>query len=113
MTSSQRKPFNAAGKKVLAGISNDAKFGSDLLKTNEDIGPQSLYGGREVRPPTPPYKRLWNFATLRNRYIFALFGRTTFRHGKLPFYFKALFSAMPMNIRSVFFIKSWKKPLKG
>ena len=61
MTSSQRKSFNTAGKKVLAGISKDAKFESDLLKTNEDIGPQSLYGGREVRPPTPtpPYKRLW------------------------------------------------------
>ena len=102
MTSSQRKSFNTAGKKVLAGISKDAKFESDLLKTNEDIGPQSLYGGREVRPPTPspPYKRLWNFATLRNRYFFALLGRTTF-------------SAMPMNIRGVLFIKSWKKPLKG
>ena len=53
MTSSQRKSFNTAGKKVLAGISKDVKFESDLLKTNEEIGPQSLYGGREVGPPTP------------------------------------------------------------
>ena len=42
MTSSQRKSFNTAGKKVFAGISKDAKFGSDLLKTNVDIASRSL-----------------------------------------------------------------------
>ena len=55
MTSSQQKTFNTAGKKVLAGISKDVKFESDLLKTNEDVGPQSLYGGRGSSSPHATY----------------------------------------------------------
>ena len=53
MTSSQRKSFNTAGKKALPESVKDVKFESDLLKTNEDVGPQSLYGGRGSSSPHP------------------------------------------------------------
>ena len=50
-------------------ISRTVKFQSDLLKTNEDIAPQSRQvlqtfawwgggGGGQKRAPPPPYKRL-------------------------------------------------------
>jgi len=45
-------------------------------------------------------------ASLRKN-IFPLFGRITFKLGKVP-YFKALFPAEPMNMRLMLFIKSWK-----
>ena len=52
----------------------------------------------------PPYKSLSNFETSWSS-IFALFGRITFKLGKL-FYFKAHFPAVLMrDIRLLFFIK--------
>ena len=53
-------------------ISKIAKFQSDLLKTNEDIAPQSReilqrfvcrgHWQTPTHPPPPPYKRLYTFS---------------------------------------------------
>ena len=81
-------------------MNKSAKFKSDLLKTNEDIAPQSReilqtsvwWGQKLANPPPPPlpqYRRLLIFAALRS-YIFARLRRITFNFGKFT-NFKALF----------------------
>ena len=63
-------------------------------------------GGCREKFLPPLYKRLWNFATSGSK-ILALFARTTFKL-KLS-YFKALFSAVSMDIRLLLFIKELKR----
>ena len=62
-------------------------------------------------PPSLPYKRLYNVATLWSNF-FALFRHTIFKLGKWP-YFKALFSAVSIDIHLLLFIKSFLKRVEG
>ena len=87
-------------------INKIAKFESDLLKTYEDIAPQTFVwwgGGKFV--PLFPHTNVRNFSTLR-RYIFISFQQVTFKFGNFP-NFKALFSVVSTDFSKRVHVKIW------
>ena len=77
-------------------ISKAAKF---------EVIRRDLYGGGEESSyPSPPYKCLYNFTTLKSN-IFTPFGRIILKLGKLR-YFKAPFTAVLIDIQLLLFVKS-------
>ena len=93
-------------------IDKIAKFESDLLKTYEDIAPQTFVwwgGGGPHRgappPPSPPHTNVCNFSTLRSC-IFISFQKITFKFGNF-INFVALFSVVFPNVSMSKF--GWKK----
>ena len=81
-------------------ISKIAKFGSNLLKTNEDIAPQkceisqTAMVGAQTCPP--PYQRLKIITTLHS-YIFARLRPITFKPCSFT-NFKALFPVVTTDV---------------
>ena len=98
-------------KESLKLISKIAKFESDLLKTSEDIAPQSreilqTLARCAVQTLPQPYKHLCIFASSRS-FVFVRLRRITFKRGKFTFCdnFKALFLVVSTDFANC----SWSK----
>ena len=84
-------------------ISKAAKF--EVIRSDLYGGGGVGIGGKfEPPPPPPPYKCVYNFTTLKSN-IFTPFGRIILKLGKLR-YFKALFTAVLIDIHLLLFVKS-------